>query len=132
MIAEEPVVPVVVEPRRRRFRLGIVEAIEPQAERGEADFGVDALQLHILEAARNLANPAALRIPQLLFAMLADAQAMDDLVLRSGDQILALLARMDLMILQRSGRSEEHTYELQSLMPYSYAVFCVKKKKDPT
>src|SRR3546814_6006995 len=26
-------------------------------------------------------------------------------------------------------RSEEHTYELQSLMRISYAVFCVKKKK---
>src|SRR3546814_3287303 len=30
----------------------------------------------------------------------------------------------------RSGaRSEEHTYELQSLMRISYAVFCLKKKK---
>src|SRR3546814_10393663 len=27
-----------------------------------------------------------------------------------------------------SGRSEEHTSELQSLMRISYAVFCVKKK----
>src|SRR3546814_8919910 len=26
-------------------------------------------------------------------------------------------------------RSEEHTSELQSLMPISYAVFCLKKKK---
>src|SRR3546814_6403943 len=31
---------------------------------------------------------------------------------------------------QRS-RSEEHTSELQSLMPISYAVFCLKKKKSP-
>src|SRR3546814_5876244 len=29
----------------------------------------------------------------------------------------------------RSGRSEEHTSELQSLMRTSYAVFCLKKKK---
>src|SRR3546814_10414832 len=29
-----------------------------------------------------------------------------------------------------SGRSEEHTSELQSLMRNSYAVFCLKKKKD--
>src|SRR3546814_3609795 len=28
-----------------------------------------------------------------------------------------------------SGRSEEHTSELQSLMRSSYAVFCLKKKK---
>src|SRR3546814_2608331 len=36
--------------------------------------------------------------------------------------------------LQRFGspeeRSEEHTSELQSLMRISYAVFCLKKKKD--
>src|SRR3546814_9573968 len=30
--------------------------------------------------------------------------------------------------LHRSGRSEEHTSELQSLMRISYAVFCLKKK----
>src|SRR3546814_4037849 len=29
----------------------------------------------------------------------------------------------------RLARSEEHTYELQSLMRISYAVFCLKKKK---
>src|SRR3546814_5935110 len=28
-------------------------------------------------------------------------------------------------------RSEEHTSELQSLMSISYAVFCLKKKKQP-
>src|SRR3546814_12178849 len=30
----------------------------------------------------------------------------------------------------RSDRSEEHTSELQSLMRISYAVFCLKKKKN--
>src|SRR3546814_8362580 len=30
----------------------------------------------------------------------------------------------------RPGRSEEHTSELQSLMRISYAVFCLKKKKN--
>src|SRR3546814_8982406 len=30
------------------------------------------------------------------------------------------------------GRSEEHTSELQSLMRISYAVFCLKKKKQAT
>src|SRR3546814_8496366 len=29
-----------------------------------------------------------------------------------------------------TGRSEEHTSELQSLMRNSYAVFCLKKKKE--
>src|SRR3546814_10819122 len=30
---------------------------------------------------------------------------------------------------RKTGRSEEHTSELQSLMRISYAVFCLKKKK---
>src|SRR3546814_7958908 len=32
---------------------------------------------------------------------------------------------------QRGVRSEEHTSELQSLMRISYAVFCLKKQKEP-
>src|SRR3546814_3142534 len=32
----------------------------------------------------------------------------------------------------RAARSEEHTSELQSLMRISYAVFCLKKKKNKT
>src|SRR3546814_3457763 len=34
--------------------------------------------------------------------------------------------------LARGFRSEEHTSELQSLMRISYAVFCLKKKKEHT
>src|SRR3546814_6387885 len=33
---------------------------------------------------------------------------------------------------QHGPRSEEHTSELQSLMRISYAVFCLKKKKNNT
>src|SRR3546814_4648918 len=33
---------------------------------------------------------------------------------------------------RRRARSEEHTSELQSLMRISYAVFCLKKKKQKT
>src|SRR3546814_1916996 len=33
---------------------------------------------------------------------------------------------------RKRSRSEEHTSELQSLMRNSYAVFCLKKKKQPT
>src|SRR3546814_1575771 len=39
--------------------------------------------------------------------------------------------RMQIIILScRTSRSEEHTSELQSLMRISYAVFCLKKKKN--
>src|SRR3546814_8752212 len=34
-------------------------------------------------------------------------------------------------IFGHANRSEEHTSELQSLMRISYAVFCLKKKKNP-
>src|SRR3546814_2601669 len=40
-------------------------------------------------------------------------------------------ARREITI-DKSGRSEEHTSELQSLMRISYAVFCLKKKKNKT
>src|SRR3546814_5765762 len=38
-------------------------------------------------------------------------------------------SRASISTTQASGRSEEHTSELQSLMRISYAVFCLKKKK---
>src|SRR3546814_4121495 len=48
-------------------------------------------------------------------------------VLRVYEQAdLAVAARAQ----QRVQRSEEHTSELQSLMRNSYAVFCLKKKKN--
>src|SRR3546814_8866408 len=47
-----------------------------------------------------------------------------DRLLRLGDD--RLLARDQLHF---RSRSEEHTSELQSLMRISYAVFCLKKKK---
>src|SRR3546814_6409795 len=34
-----------------------------------------------------------------------------------------------LIVASCTGRSEEHTSELQSIMRISYAVFCLKKKK---
>src|SRR3546814_1294761 len=40
-----------------------------------------------------------------------------------------VVARLDVVRIGQHDRSEEHTYELQSLMRISYAVFCLKKKK---
>src|SRR3546814_1475870 len=39
-----------------------------------------------------------------------------------------LICVLTSLLLLISGRSEEHTSELQSLMRISYAVFCLKKK----
>src|SRR3546814_1943643 len=40
------------------------------------------------------------------------------------------LEQLGARVEQQDMRSEEHTSELQSLMRTSYAVFCLKKKKD--
>src|SRR3546814_9539758 len=50
---------------------------------------------------------------------------------RGGRQFSTILAESEpLSFRQRRTRSEEHTSELQSLMRISYAVFCLKKKKN--
>src|SRR3546814_3111100 len=44
--------------------------------------------------------------------------------------VIALLQELeDFEVVTFNQRSEEHTSELQSLMRISYAVFCLKKKK---
>src|SRR3546814_10822931 len=50
---------------------------------------------------------------------------------RGGDRLAGIGARDERAGRQclEVGRSEEHTSELQSLMRISYAVFCLKKKK---
>src|SRR3546814_7253164 len=53
-------------------------------------------------------------------------------VIIGGFEQARILARVDADDEHRVGaerRSEEHTSELQSLMRISYAVFCLKKKK---
>src|SRR3546814_6455460 len=65
-----------------------------------------------------------------LLVLLADAGL-------SLDDVRAELARREGLSgleekAQRKERSEEHTSELQSLMRISYAVFCLKKKKNKT
>src|SRR3546814_7997503 len=51
-------------------------------------------------------------------------------VVLSGDYYLQSSIWLDDSALQSANRSEEHTSELQSLMRISYAVFCLKKKKN--
>src|SRR3546814_70492 len=47
-----------------------------------------------------------------------------------GEQALLQHHAGELVHAGGGGRSEEHTSELQSLMRISYAVFCLKKKKN--
>src|SRR3546814_5444094 len=51
-------------------------------------------------------------------------------VITPPDVVSQLLLAIPMILLYEAGRSEEHTSELQSLMRISYAVFCLKKKKN--
>src|SRR3546814_8752803 len=46
------------------------------------------------------------------------------------DPTIPSIAYVGHALREEGGRSEEHTSELQSLMRISYAVFCLKKKKN--
>src|SRR3546814_4872493 len=66
---------------------------------------------------------------------LAPTAAQQDLLLQTIDVSMPEDARATVgdglrHVLKRSGRSEEHTSELQSLMRISYAVFCLKNKNE--
>src|SRR3546814_3415241 len=58
----------------------------------------------------------------------ADALRAAQLVRRDGQEVDAERREID----RDLAKSEEHTSELQSLMRISYAVFCLKKKKQNT
>src|SRR3546814_4111789 len=47
----------------------------------------------------------------------------------TGRIVASTAEKIALVCFSPSGRSEEHTSELQSLMRISYAVFCLKQKK---
>src|SRR3546814_8443447 len=64
-----------------------------------------------------------------LFFLWAIANNFNDILIRHFQKALDL-NRAEAGLIKFVFRSEEHTSELQSLMRTSYAVFCLKKKKD--
>src|SRR3546814_4733597 len=71
-----------------------------------------------------------LRLPQLISRFLPFAVLLGTLI-----TLVQLNQNSEVVIFKSAGisahqRSEEHTSELQSLMRISYAVFCLKKKKN--
>src|SRR3546814_1877416 len=75
--------------------------------------------------------PLAGRLVRVFARRIADMRP-QIVVARAGDRIVEQRFaghRVDSAHRDESGRSEEHTSELQSLMRISYAVFCLKKKK---
>src|SRR3546814_6818001 len=71
----------------------------------------------------DVAKPALRRILDAGFSLQMIA-GNPDLAHREGGDAADLIGALQH---QRTGRSEEHTSELQSLMRISYAVFCLKK-----
>src|SRR3546814_9091753 len=61
-------------------------------------------------------------------AEVADILQLPAFLARQTDLVVALAQTQRVVNIKRS---EEHTSELQSLMRISYAVFCLKKKKNP-
>src|SRR3546814_3933351 len=66
--------------------------------------------------------PLALRVKHTIEAVIDRFKVREDIKQRLAESFETALKLGD-------GRSEEHTYELQTLMRISYAVFCLKKKK---
>src|SRR3546814_5548502 len=78
---------------------------------------------------RSVAGPVGPRVPPSPMMKIRN----EHLVQGSVSWISCLVILLPIVvILSRAVRSEEHTSELQSLMRISYAVFCLKKKKNKT
>src|SRR3546814_6636097 len=138
-----PVVAAVVAPVPTPFPAGLapVAAIVPTVTPP-----LPAILAPVLPCFAAIPAPLAIVLAQLaLVARLVlgglSAIAGDD-VLRAAARYLATLANLpakgfaaipttfDPVLPALDPRSEEHTSELQSLMRISYAVFCLKKKKN--
>src|SRR3546814_2361885 len=100
------------QPRQPR-RIDHAELARQHLRRAGRDAGAvhPLVQLGLADLARMLVEQVLLRV-------------IDEL--HGGDA----LEREVVEVAAQEGRSEEHTSELQSLMRISYAVFCLKKKKN--
>src|SRR3546814_3430686 len=91
----------------------------------QAEFAADLGKVHTGSA------PAEYRDPQQFFSRTYLTEGLSTLLVGAakrlsgggGDPVVELQTNFG-----GGKRSEEHTYELQSLMRISYAVFCLKKK----
>src|SRR3546814_3995200 len=108
---------IVLDPFNRGRPLAAEELRQRASEHLDGLMPDDSQLLSILEPASN--RDILTRMLQNLKAVYSERGEWDR-VARTCDRALQLC------------RSEEHTSELQSLMRISYAVFCLKKKKQHT
>src|SRR3546814_2659258 len=94
----------------------------------EVEGRIDDLQQRDLRARMELRQ--APEVDKRLQAVRAAAERVPGFMPQRSPELAtsALVQRLETAVLEAS-RSEEHTSELQSLMRISYAVFCLKKKK---
>src|SRR3546814_8081544 len=95
---------------------------------------VAASKLRRAQEAAEAARPYAERMAGILASLAAGQNGAENaprlLVGTGKDQVhLLVVATAERGLCGAFNRSEEHTSELQSLMRNSYAVFCLKKKK---
>src|SRR3546814_8978739 len=98
------------QPDAEPFRFGAAEGGEEGAVRSAADAGSGVGDAYLDEVSGGAGDDLDLADGRTLHGLDGVADDVDQYLLRS----------------------EEHTSELQSLMRNSYAVFCLKKKKDTT
>src|SRR3546814_7558541 len=108
-------------PERRETRDGF------ELQFGTNYLGHFALTAHLLPLLRKGHDPRVVTLSSV--AARQGAIDFDDLQAERSYRSMEVYAQSKLACLMFAIRSEEHTSELQSLMRISYAVFCLKKKK---
>src|SRR3546814_5945507 len=102
----------------------IAEVLEERQERVADD----------IETAERLRSEAAVVQSEYEKALAEARGKAQELFRETGDELAreqaAAEAETAKKLARKTKRSEEHTSELQSLMRISYAVFCLKKKKN--
>src|SRR3546814_7420980 len=100
--------------------IGLLAACKPAAEKPKA--GDDSIPRAVPEAKNDGPNAATT-------AVSLDGEGLRFVDMTSGKTSLLAFGAPRAQT-ETALRSEEHTSELQSLMRISYAVFCLKKKKN--
>src|SRR3546814_2389505 len=109
----------------------------PEAERGSEQWVDNQVTLSRLLAAQGAVRNAGTDLGAIM-AKLAEARVGGAATTEAEAEVQALQAEVEALLTRgqseigRRTRSEEHTSELQTLMRISYAVFCLKKKKNIT
>src|SRR3546814_8301568 len=125
--------------RRRHTRCALVTGVQTCAlpifalERGQAERGVDALARLAAEgqALPELGKPVALSDIELEAPIPLPRRNIFCVGKNYHDHAQEFASSGFDSSEAAGARSEEHTSELQSLMPSSYAAFCFKKKTPP-